>query len=185
MKLPMKQTLRNTSARRTCASSPRVQMLPVNGASSELLLNPHNCLPTARGQVPATQAAVTATNLMEELAPHLKSAHAGTQPPLRAALGSHGPRAGVSASHQQLLQRGGSAARPGAQGASAGRSGSVCHGKELGSSVQVGSMELGSQEAQHPEHAQYPKHAVGHSRRRMGSCHYLNPILLPPPPSTC
>lgn len=60
--------------------------------------------------------------------------------------------------HQQVLERAGNTARLEAQGASAARSG-LCCGKELGSGVQVESMESGSQMAQHTEHGQNPMQA--------------------------
>lgn len=97
----------------------------VHGASSELLPIPHNCLLTAHEQVPAMQVAVTATNFMEEIVPHLTLVHTRTQSPLRAAFRSHGPRAWAECLPPAVTAESWQHCQARSSGASAGRSGSL------------------------------------------------------------
>lgn len=155
---------------------------------------PHNCLSTAHGQVPATWAAVAATSSMEKLALCLKSAHAGTQSPPRAVFGSHSPRErgkclppAISAESWQRCQ---------AQWASAGKSRSLfVTGRSWGPSG--GSLFVAGRSwdpsggkcgirlpagTAHRTCTEPKACRQKHGRRRGDSCHYLNPILLPPLP---
>lgn len=145
----------------------------VYGASSESVPIPHNCLLTAHEQVPATQAAVTATNFMDKVVTHLTSVHTRTQSPLWAAFRSHDPRAWAKHLPPAITAESWQHCQARSSGASAGRSGSLfVAGRNC---VQVKSVELGSQLAQRPEHAQYGKWAVSTTWTQFCYHHYLWP----------
>lgn len=122
--------------------------------------DPHNCLLTAHRQVsPCTEAAVAAPSFMEEIAPYLKSAHAGIPPHLSCTQESWSQGTGwvtTTTRYQREL-----AALPGWKLRGLLQVGvGLCCGKELGSTFQVESTESGSQMAQDIEHGQSPMQAA-------------------------